>query len=201
MPTKTDVRGAKSDREGLFNWGDQSTGVLVGAAAAGAALGIAANFGRKALMQMPSVTAGSWDQALAAEHKIVLALFDKLEATDDSQTMMRQHILAKIKAALAKHAIEEEMVIYPALRQANETDDADHLNDDHGYVKTYLYELATMSAGDASWLARARDFRALLEKHMEEEEGQIFPRLKAKLSDDQNASLTTMMNKEGFANA
>jgi hypothetical protein len=60
-----------------------------GAALAGAAVGIAANFGRKFLMQMPASAAGDWFDALKAEHKATLALFDQIEATDDSQTTMR----------------------------------------------------------------------------------------------------------------
>jgi hemerythrin superfamily protein len=145
--------------------------------------------------------AGDWMDALKAEHEMTLAIFDKIEATTDDQRMMRSHLLAKLKAALGKHAIEEEMVIYPALRQANETDQADELNSDHGYVKTYLYELETMANDDPQWLARVRDFRTMIEEHMREEENEIFPRLHGKLSDAQNANLTTMMNKEGFKHA
>lgn len=50
----------------------------------------------------------------------------------------------------------------------------------------------------AEWLARVRDFRAMIEEHMEEEENDIFPRFRSRLSDEQNAKITSMMNKEGF---
>lgn len=189
-------QGRRSDR--LFDWGDGSTGMLVGAAAVGAAVGLAANVGRKFLVQAASGASGDWVQALTAEHEMALAIFDKIEATDDSQTMMRSHLLAKLKYALSKHAVQEEMVIYPALRQANETDEADDLTSDHGYVKTYLYELETLPKDDPQWIARVRDFRTMIEEHMREEENDIFPRLRSQLSEDQNAKLTTMMNKEGF---
>jgi hemerythrin superfamily protein len=165
---------------------------------AGAALGFAANAGRKLFVQMTSGATGDWFDALKTEHKLTLAIFDKIEATDDSQTMMRSHLLAKLKYALTKHALEEENVIYPALRQADETDDADELTSEHGYVKTYLYELETLPNDSAQWLARVRDFRAMIEEHMREEENDIFPALRSKLSQEQNAQLTTMMNKEGF---
>ncbi|HEX8400863.1 MAG TPA: hemerythrin domain-containing protein [Allosphingosinicella sp.] len=182
----------------LFKWDGGNKGVLVGAAVAGAALGLAANMGRKFLVQAASASTGDWVDALKTEHSATLALFDKLEATDDSQTTQRAALLAKIKYALSKHAIQEEMVVYPALRQANFTSDADHLGEEHGYVKTYLYELETMPKDSPEWLARVRDFRALLESHIREEEDEIFPTFRARLSDDQNAKITTMMNKEGF---
>lgn len=191
---------AKSDTSdrSAFNWGDGNANMLIGAAVAGAAVGFAANMGRKLLMQGMSGASGDWAEALATEHRMTLAIFDKIEATDDSQTMMRSHLLMKLKYALSKHAIEEEMVIYPALRQANRTEEADELTSEHGIVKTYLYELETMPNDSAEWLARVRDFRAMIEAHIEEEENHVFPGLRSKMSDDQNAKLTAMMNKEGF---
>ena len=187
-----------NNQKSAFNWGDNNTNMLLGAAAAGAALGLAANMGRKFLVQATSAATGDWADALAAEHKMTLAIFDKLQATTNNQTGMRSTLLAKLKYALSKHAIEEEMVIYPALRQANRTDEADDLTSEHGIVKTYLYELETMPKDTAQWLARVRDFRTMIEEHMREEENEIFPALRSKLSEDQNSKLTEMMNKEGF---
>ena len=185
--------------ESLFNWNSGSTGVLVGAAVAGAAVGIAANAGRKMFMQLTSggIT-GDWFEAIKAEHQLTRTIFDKIEATGDNQTMMRSHLLAKLKYALTKHALEEENVLYPALRQANRTQDADHLGEEHSYVKTYLYELETLPNDSPEWLARVRDFRSMIEDHMREEENEIFPRFHEALSDEQNARITTMVNKEGY---
>ncbi len=190
--------GSRQDEGRLFNWSSENTGALVGAAMAGAAVGLAANIGRKLFVQFSSGASGDWFEALKTEHQMTLAIFDKIEATDDNQNMARTSLLAKLKYALSKHAIEEEMVIYPALRQAAESDEADDLTSDHGYVKTYLYELENMANDDPQWIARVRDFRAMIEEHMREEEEEIFPRLRAKLSQDQNSKLTSAMNKEGF---
>jgi hemerythrin superfamily protein len=189
--------GSNGER-GAFSFGGGSAGVLAGAAIAGAAVGIAANFGRKFLMQMPAAAAGDWFDALKAEHAATLALFDKIEATSDSQTTMRTTLLMKLKYALTKHAHEEETVIYPALRQANSAHDADALNSEHGYVKTYLYELENMPKDRPEWLARVRDFRAMLEEHIRMEEDEVFPAFRQALSETQNAKLTSAMNKEGF---
>jgi hemerythrin-like domain-containing protein len=205
MATKTDTKNSRTANRNqgngerkLFDWSDPNTGVLVGAAVAGAAVGIAANFGRKFLVQATSGAKGDWVEVLTTEHEMTLALFDKLEATDDSQTHQRTALLAKIKYALSKHAIQEEMVVYPALRQANLAHEADELGSEHGYVKTYLYELENMSKDSPEFLARVRDFRALLEEHMAMEENEVFPSFRDRLSDDQNAKITAAMNKEGF---
>ena len=77
-------------------------------------------------------SAGDWDEVLAAEHKMTLALFDKMLATDETQKIKRGMLLTKLTHALDKHAHQEEMVVYPALREANEAGDADGLESEHG---------------------------------------------------------------------
>jgi hemerythrin superfamily protein len=188
----------QAESRSAFSWGGGNAGVLAGAALAGAAVGIAANIGRKFLMQMPAAAAGDWFEALKAEHKATLALFDQILATNDSQTMMRTTLLMKLKYALTKHAHEEESVIYPALRQANLAHDADALNSEHGYVKTYLYELETMAKDSPEWLARVRDFRAMIEEHVRMEENEVFPTFQQAMTPEQNARITSLMNREGF---
>lgn len=171
---------------------------LAGIAAGGMALGIAAMIGRKIVVQAPTALAGDWDEALAAEHDATLALFDALEATSDSDTGERATLLAQLKHALGKHALEEENVIYPALREAGHVADDDHLNEEHGYVKDYLYRLDNMADDSPLFLTTVRKFREDIEKHMREEEDELFPRLKAELDDEKNAELTKAINREGF---
>jgi hemerythrin superfamily protein len=187
--------GSGSERGALFGG---SSGALLGAAVAGVAVGLAANYGRKLIMQTPAFVSGTWDEALKTEHAMTLSLFDQLEATDDKATGTRTGLLMKIKYALSKHALQEENVIYPALREANETADADELNSEHGYVKSYLYELENMPKASAEFMARVKSFRSMLEEHIREEEDRIFPALRAKMSDEQNRKLTLAMNREGL---
>ena len=208
MATKTGSRSRQAERQSrdsegrftdsAFSWGRGQTGAIAAAAVAGAAVGLAANFGRKFLIQGMGSAAGDWADVLTAEHQAALAIFDKIEATDDDQTTTRSHLLMKLKYALTKHAHQEESVIYPALREANSAHDADALNAEHGYVKTYLYELETMPNDSAEWLARVRDFRSMIKEHMRMEEDEVFPKFRNSLSEEQNSKLTAMMNKAGF---
>ena len=191
------TRSRSSESRSAISWGENA-GPLLGAALAGVALGFAANFGRKAVMQGMAAAAGDWDEILAAEHDATLAIFDKMLATDETQTFKRKMLLTKLCYSLDKHAYEEEMVIYPALRQANETVDADHLEHDHGYVKTFIYELGQMPADAPNWLEKVREFRELISRHAHEEEEQVFPRFKDELTEEQNARITGMVNRDGF---
>ena len=198
MATTTRARDSKGrfkDDNGSWLGG---FGPIAGAVAGGAALGVLAMLGRKAAVQSPTMLAGDWMDGLIAEHQMVLKLFDGLEATEDKAAGRRSMLLMQIKHALAKHAIEEENVIYPALREAGKIEEADELTKEHGYVKQYLYELENMPNTGPAFLEKVRAFRADLEDHMREEEDRLFPALRTQLSDEKNKTLTHAMNKEGF---
>jgi hemerythrin superfamily protein len=198
MATRTRNRSSSSgSNRSAFSWSD-SAGPLLGAALAGAAFGVAANFGRKAMMQGMAASAGDWDEILATEHDLALALFDKMLATDESQTFKRKMLLMKLTHALDKHAHQEEMVVYPALREANEAGDADNLESEHGYIKTFIYQLNEMGPDAPNWLETVREFRKLVSEHAHMEEEQVFPRFKKELSEEQNAKVTSLVNRDGF---
>ena len=104
-------RSSNSNSErSAFSWGE-GAGPIIGAAIAGAAFGIAANFGRKFMTQAMSGAAGDWDEVLATEHDMTLALFDKMLSTDPSQTFKRTMMVKQLTHALDKHAHQEENVV------------------------------------------------------------------------------------------
>ncbi len=192
MATTRREQGGRDDR-----MSELATPVAIGAVA-GVATGLMANLLRKAVVQAPTVFAGNWDQALAAEHAATLKLFDLLEKTDETQAARRGFLLMQLKHALGKHAFQEENVIYAMMRDHDLKEAADHLNHDHGYVKQYLFELTELPRDDAAWLPKVREFRSMIEKHMREEEDDLFPKLRGGLSEEQNKHVTAAMNKEGL---
>lgn len=181
---------ASFDRSNVFK--------IAGAAALGVVAGLAAGFGRKFVAHAPNVLAGGWREALTAEHKAVLRLFDLIEATDDSEAGRRTVLLGQIKHMLAKHAFQEENVIYPALRESGDAAEAERLVGDHGEVKHALFELERMPGDDALFLTRLRQLRTSLEVHMQAEEQDLFPALDARLDATESKELSARMNKEGL---
>jgi len=190
-------RSQSRNERSAFSWGDNA-GPLLGAALAGAAIGFAANYGRKFMMQGLEAYAGDWDDILAAEHEMALGIFDKMLATDETQTWKRSMLLMKLTHALDKHAHQEEMVVYPALREANMAVDADQLEGEHGYIKTFIYELKNMGPSAPNWLEKVREFRALVSKHAHMEEEEVFPSFKENMTDEQNRKVTGLVNADGF---
>lgn len=178
-----------------FKWG--SAGTFAGVALGGAALAIAANLGRKMVVESMSAS-DHWAKTLATEHDMVLKAFDKALATDDSQTKQRNMLLTKIMHALDKHAFSEEHVIYPAIRESNSVADAERLEVEHGEVKEFLYRLKNMETNDPAWLDTVREFRDSVAAHAKMEEEQIFPQLEAEIGQELNDRLTRDLAKASF---
>ena len=206
MATRTQSRSSNrssnrssesSENRSAFSFGGGSAPIIA-AALGGVAIGFAANYGRKALMQGMEAAVGDWDEILATEHDMTLAIFDKMLATDESQTFKRKMLLMKLVHALDKHAHQEEMVVYPALREANMAVDADQLEGEHGYIKTFIYELKNMGPSAPNWLEKVREFRALVSKHAHMEEETVFPGFKKNMTEEQNAKITGLVNADGF---
>jgi hemerythrin superfamily protein len=55
-----------------------------------------------------------------------------------------------------------------------------------------------MAKDSSEFLTKVRDFRRMVEPHARMEEEQVFPRLKQAMTEEQNAHITMLVNKEGF---
>jgi hemerythrin superfamily protein len=180
----------------MFTQSSKSSLALTAALGVGA--GLLANMARKAAVQAPTALAADWAEALAAEHRAALAIFDALAATDEDETGRRTTLLTQLKHAIGKHAFQEENAIYPALRDHGLAPAEAELTQEHADVKHFLFQLSAMGASDPQWMPTVRALRAAVEPHMAEEENEIFPQLRDRLSEDENRALARAMNREGY---
>jgi hemerythrin superfamily protein len=172
-------------------------GALMAGAAMGFLAGLALTPARKAAVQGMEMLEGDWYEVLKAEHQAVEALFELVLATDERQTTRRQMLLTKIAYSLNKHAIQEENVVYPALRKIDE-EAAKHLISDHGEIKTMLNDLQyVIEKDDPRWLETMRKLSMEVISHAREEEDEIFPRLRGQ-SQEENDAITRRMHWEGM---
>jgi len=196
MASRSQTR-SRNRSSSAFSWGDNAA-PLIGAALTGAAIGFAANYGRKFAIQGMEAAAGDWDEMLRKDHDEIRRLLDQMLATDETQTWKRSMLVMKIGHKLDKHSYEEETVVYPALRENNDVVEADQLDTEHGHVKTFMFELKQMDADAPNWLEKVRELRDALVEHMQMEEQRVFPSLKRDLDDETDARITAMVNKAGF---
>ena len=132
----------------------------------------------------PVNTAGIQSDAieqLTADHRKVEKLFkeyDQLVATEASYNE-KEALAATICAELTVHAQVEEEIFYPAARDIlDEEDLVDEAVVEHASAKDLIAQLADMSPDDDLYDAKVKVLSELIEHHVEEEEDQMFPKLK-----------------------
>jgi iron-sulfur cluster repair protein YtfE (RIC family) len=158
-----------------------------------------ANIGRKMIVQAPTAMSEDWFEGLAKEHQATLDVIDQMLQTSADHSQKRAMLLMNLKHMLAKHAMQEEHVIYPMLRREEDTETVDSLNSEHGEVKALLYELGEMDKSAPAFTETLEELREALEEHMREEEEVLFPALRKRLSDEENRKMSRSMNLAGFA--
>jgi hemerythrin superfamily protein len=135
--------------------------------------------------------------ALAQDHRKVLALMEAVEATSESATHRRTAMLLQIKRMLTAHALAEEDIIYPMLHDdAARKEQALKLYREHADIKVKLFELEHKAKDDPSWIADMRALHRIVENHAREEEEVEFPKLRAALDETQRASLLSEVHRE-----
>lgn len=108
---------------------------------------------------------------LKNDHKRVKALFKKLKSHDLS-------VVPDVCAELTVHAEIEEKIFYPAVRGEVEELDVDEAYQEHHVAKVLIEELQAMSSEDEMYEAKAVVLMEMVEHHVEEEEGELFPEVR-----------------------
>jgi hemerythrin superfamily protein len=135
--------------------------------------------------------------ALAQDHQKVLALFDRIEATDDGMSLRRNAMLLQLKRMLTAHALAEEDIVYPMLHDdAHRRDEAKKLYREHADVKVRLFELEHKAKDDPTWIDDLRALHRMIQQHAEEEEQIEFPQLRAALDEARRGSLLGEVQRE-----
>src|SRR6478609_499347 len=120
---------------------------------------------------------------LKNDHQTVEKLFKRFEATGDGALVERRKIVDQIIEELSKHAAIEEQLFYPVTRATvDEIDDVVlEAVEEHHIVKWLLDELETMDPADERFKAKVTVLIENVRHHVEEEEQDYFPKVRAEL--------------------
>jgi hemerythrin superfamily protein len=137
-----------------------------------------------------SATSSSTQQAdaiavLKADHRHVTELFDRFEGLGERAYATRERTLDRIIEELSIHAGIEENVFYPAVRaRFAERDESMVLEalEEHHVVKLLLRELESMDPRSERYVAKVTVLREIVEHHVEEEETELFKRVRDSFS-------------------
>ncbi|MDP8932058.1 MAG: hemerythrin domain-containing protein, partial [Actinomycetota bacterium] len=121
---------------------------------------------------------------LAKDHREVEGLFSEYESATDTDT--KTDIAHRVVHDLAVHGEVEELRFYPRLREVLEDGDrlADEAINEHLAIKETLNAIDSMTADEDGFDQRMRELIAEVRHHVEEEEGELFPKLREALSSE-----------------
>jgi hemerythrin superfamily protein len=116
---------------------------------------------------------------LAKDHKDVKALFRRYEkmAKAEAEGGERQALATEICRMLTVHATIEEEIFYPAVREADVDEDLlDEAEVEHASAKDLIAQIESMGPEDELFDAKVKVLGEYVNHHVEEEEGQMFPK-------------------------
>ena len=136
---------------------------------------------------------------LKSDHATVKRLLRELSDTTERATKQRERLVAEIEREVKIHSQLEEELFYPTFKKAAEDTQAEELfyqsTEEHHVVDMVLPELKSTSPKAPEFEAKCHVLRELIESHIREEEGEMFPKARTLLNDEQLRVLGEEMSK------
>jgi hemerythrin superfamily protein len=131
------------------------------------------------------------------DHRTVDQLFQRFESTEPAQAERRRELVEVIIRELSIHAAIEETVLYPEIREAvpGGKELVEEGLEEHQDAKETLNELDGMVGEDPQLEAKVRSLIGDVRHHVEEEEGEILPKLESALSSDRLQELGARLER------
>lgn len=119
---------------------------------------------------------------LSEDHKKVIDMFEEFEQMKkdgDTDEEAKQMLVEQACTELTIHAQVEEEIFYPAAREAIEDMDLlDEAEVEHASTRQLITELAAMQPDDDLYDAKFTVLGEYVKHHIQEEEKQLFPKIK-----------------------
>jgi hemerythrin superfamily protein len=131
-------------------------------------------------------------ELLTADHNRVRGLFSRCKDADEQdRDDEMQTLVGKIVEELEVHTTIEEEIFYPAVIDVS--DEVRELVEEgvqeHHVAKTLIEELGQTTSGSDEWKAKVKVLIEAVEHHAEEEEGEMFPKIRSATDADTRSAL------------
>jgi hemerythrin-like domain-containing protein len=115
---------------------------------------------------------------LEQQHRQVEKLFEQFENASDKAKKSKLQLCQKISDMLAVHATIEEKIFYPATKDARTEELLHEAVEEHLSAKRILADLLEMDEIDDQAEAKMSVLKEQIEHHVQEEEQELFPKVK-----------------------
>lgn len=133
---------------------------------------------------------------LVHDHREVEEIFGKIEGLPPGD-VQRKELAEQAIIELVRHSVAEEQYLYPATRTYLDDGDevADHEISEHSEAERTMNEIEKHGPGDRELDRLVGELMTEIRHHVEEEETNLFPRLRAAASADELRELGAQVEK------
>lgn len=125
---------------------------------------------------------------IETDHREAEKLFEQLESNAGSKKA--QNIFKELFTELSLHAHAEELVLYPAMQEYEETKQyIEEAESEHNSVKILLEQMRSLKPTDPEFTVKFQHLKESLLHHVEEEEEEIFAAIRECMDDQALQSL------------
>jgi len=124
---------------------------------------------------------------LKQQHDEVESLFEQYDKAEDGRA--KRALFTRIADSLAAHSTIEEKIFYPAVYVGELEDLLKEAVEEHLSVKRIIADLMDMRVSDDNFDAKIKVLKEQVEHHVEEEEGEMFPKVTKTVDKDTLESL------------
>ena len=132
---------------------------------------------------------------LEQQHREVEELFEEFEGAGDGAVKTKERLCREISDALAIHAEIEEKLFYPESKQENTEEILRESVEEHLAMKRIVADLMESGPSDDQFEAKVKVLQEQVEHHVEEEEKELFPKVRKDLSKDELDDLGERMQR------
>lgn len=130
---------------------------------------------------------------LKSQHREVSKLFSKIEKAETSE---KTELFEEIADKLAVHAAIEEHHFYPAVKAKRTEDILLESLEEHLGIKRVIADLMELDGEDETFDAKVKVLKEQVEHHVEEEETDLFPKVKSLFDKEQLEAIGQEMSAE-----
>lgn len=106
-------------------------------------------------------------------------------ATDEQSRSRRKDVAEQVTIELVRHAVAEEAVLYPKVKDKVSEAEAERAKREHAEAEATMKRLEKLDPEDPGFDAELQTLMVEIRAHVAEEEGQMFPHLRSVFSQDE----------------
>lgn len=133
-------------------------------------------------------------ELLERQHREIRALFERLEGSSEGE---RASLADELATALVAHTAVEEKCLYPVTSDLRSDEDLRDALADHLVLKHAVADLLTTHVEDTSFHVKLEVLRRAFERHAQDEEENLFARVREAFDGGRLASLRDEMTRFG----